>query len=285
MISPEVAAWSDIGRQRDLNEDRLFYQVLQSSDADPVALCMVADGMGGHLAGEVASHWVIETLKRELADLFVPLDPRQTLQLRGADLRALAQEKDKNLSPSDIVLKRRLRKAVERANMAVHEYTLHRPQEAMGAGSTLTMALVKGMRAFIANIGDSRTYLLRQGHLRQLTRDHSVVAELVAAGHVKPEDAYDHPQAGLLTRCMGCLNQVEVEIGICTLESGDCLLLCCDGLWSMLRDPKMISRIIEISPDLETATHRLVEAANHAGGQDNISVALVRVMEKKNIPT
>lgn len=285
MISPQVAAWSDIGRQRDLNEDRLFYQVLQSSDADPVALCMVADGMGGHLAGEVASHWVIETLKRELADLFVPPDPRQTLQLRGADLRALAQEKDKNLSPSDIVLRRRLRKAVERANMAVHEYTLHRPQEAMGAGSTLTLALIKGMRAYIANIGDSRTYLLRQGHLRQLTRDHSVVAELVAAGHVKPEDAYDHPQAGLLTRCMGCLNQVEVDIRICTLESKDCLLLCCDGLWSMLRDPKMISRIIEISPDLETATRRLVEAANHAGGQDNISVALVRVMEKKDIPT
>jgi protein phosphatase len=283
MIRPEVAAWSDAGRRRDLNEDRVFYQVLLSSEADPVVLCVVADGMGGQLAGEVASHWVVETLKRELADLFAPPDPRQTLQLTGAEMRALAQERNEDESPSDVIWKRRLRKAVERANTAVRDYALHRPYEAMGSGSTVTMVLLRGWRAYVANVGDSRTYLLRQGRLTQLTEDHSVVAELIAAGRLETKDSFTHPQAGLLTRCLGGLNQVAVDTKLCTLEDGDCLLLCCDGLWSMLREPSFMARVIEMSPDLETAAHRLVEAANHAGGQDNISVALLRVFEKADI--
>ena len=132
MIRPEVAAWSDVGKERTLNEDRVFYQVLESSDADPVVICIVADGMGGHLGGEVASHWAVETLKRELADLFMPTDPRQTVQMTGAEMRAVVREATGKIRPSDVVLMRRLRKAVERANQAVRQYTFHRPQEAMG---------------------------------------------------------------------------------------------------------------------------------------------------------
>jgi protein phosphatase len=284
MIRPEVAAWSDVGRQRVLNEDRVFYQILEFPDGDPVVMCIVADGMGGHLAGKVASHWVVETLRRELAHLFVPPDPRETLQLTGAELRALARDVDENTRPSDVIMMRKVQRAVERANMAVREYTFHRPQEAMGAGSTLTMVLLKGLRAYVANVGDSRTYLLRRGRLTQLTRDHSVVAELVDAGCLDPEDIYTHPQSQLVTRCLGGMDEVEVDVELYTLESGDCLLLCCDGLWAMLRDPTLMARIIERSPDLETAAHRLVEAANHAGGEDNISVALLRVLEKPDIP-
>lgn len=285
MIKPEVAAWSDVGKHRELNEDRVVYQVLASSDAEPIVLAIVADGMGGHLAGEVASHWVVETLKRELADIFVPPDPRQTLTLSGAEMRAIAEGADGNTRPSDVVTMRRLGKAVERANAAVQGYALHRPEEAMGAGSTLTMALVKGKRAYVANVGDSRTYLLRAGHLTQWTRDHSVVAELIAAGHLDVEASFDHPQAGIITRCLGCMDQVEVDIELHALESGDCLLLCSDGLWEMLHDPALMARIIDSAPDLGTAARRLVDAANLAGGQDNIAMALVRILEEPDIPT
>jgi protein phosphatase len=284
MIRPEVAAWSDVGRAREVNEDRVFYQVLVASEGDPVVLCIVADGMGGHLAGEVASHWAVETLKRELAELFVPPDPRDTVQVSGGDLAALAAGASRGLRPSDIVMMRRLRAAVERANTAVRQYTLHWPEEAMGAGSTLTMALVKGKRAYVANVGDSRTYVLRQGQLLQLTRDHSLVAELVAAGHLTPEEAFSHPQAGLITRCLGYLDEVEVDIEPHTLESGDYLALCSDGLWEALRDPEIVVQIIQSAPDLDIAAHRLVESANQVSGQDNISVVLLRVLESPDIP-
>ena len=284
MIKPEVAAWSDVGKRRELNEDRVVYQVLAASDAEPIVLVIVADGMGGHLAGEVASHWVVETLKRELADLFVPPDPRQTLTLSGEDMRAIAEAANGNTTPSDVVTMRRLRKAVERANSAVQGNALHRPEEAMGAGSTLTMALIKGTRAYVANVGDSRTYVLREGHLTQWTHDHSVVAELIASGHIDEEEAFDHPQAGIITRCLGCMDSVEVDVELHTLESGDCLLLCSDGLWEMLRDPTLMARIVGAAPDLSTAAHRLVDAANLAGGQDNIAVALVRILREPDIP-
>jgi protein phosphatase len=284
MIRPEVAAWSDVGKERTLNEDRVFYQVLESSDADPVVICIVADGMGGHLGGEVASHWAVETLKREVADLFVPTDPRQTVQMTGAEMRAVVREATGKIRPSDVVLMRRLRKAVERANQAVRQYTFHRPQEAMGAGSTVTIAMIKGLRAWVANVGDSRTYLLREGQLVQLTQDHSVVAELIAAGRLSVDESYAHPKAGLITRCLGCMDQVEVDLEPYALETGDRVLLCSDGLWSMVRDPMEIVEIIETAPNVDTAVHNLVDAANREGGQDNISVALVQLFDKPAIP-
>ena len=285
MIELNIAAWSDIGRQREVNEDRVFYQILQSSDADPTAMCMVADGMGGHFAGEVASHWTVETLKRELADLFVPPDPRKTVQLTGDDMRAITSEENRGLRPSEVILIRRLRAAVESANTAVHKYALHRPQEAMGAGSTLTMVFIKSKRAFVINVGDSRIYLLRQERIVQLTRDHSVVAELVAAGHLAGEDAWEHSQAGLITRCLGYMDTVQVDIDPCDLEPGDRLLLCSDGLWEMVRDPEVMAHIIRLAPDPEAAVRNLIEAANHAGGRDNITAALLSIVEKPDIPT
>ena len=285
MIKVEAAGWSDPGRVRSLNEDRVFHQVLGSSDADATAVCIVADGMGGHLGGEVASHWAVETLKRELAELFVPTDPRQTVQMTGAELRAVMAESGGKARPSDIALMRRLRQAVEAANQAVRQYTFHRPQEAMGAGSTLTMALIRGARAYVANVGDSRTYLLRDGQLVQLTQDHSVIAGLVAAGRVTLEESFAHPQSGLITRCLGCMDQIEVDIEPYALESGDRLLLCSDGLWSMVREREAMVEIIESAPDLEAAVHALVDAANRAGGSDNIAVGLLRVVTVPDIPT
>jgi serine/threonine protein phosphatase PrpC len=285
MIWIDLAAWSDVGLQREINEDRVAFQVSQSSEAEPVAMCVVADGVGGHLGGKVASHWAVETLERDLSDLFFPTDPRDTVELAGDEVTALFEEMPEAGRPSDMVLIRRLYRAIARANQAVHEYALHRPQEAMGAGSTVTMALVKGLRAYVANVGDSRTYLMRQGRIQQLTRDHSVVADLVAAGQITPEEAFDHPHASLITRCLGFLERVEADIQPHALLPGDCLLLCSDGLWEAMRNPERMVHIVETSESLEKAACRLVDAANKAGGRDNITVGLLRVSERPDIPT
>jgi serine/threonine protein phosphatase PrpC len=226
MIWVELAGWSDVGRRREVNEDRLFYQVQQSSDAPPIALCIVADGVGGHLGGKVASHWAVETIKRELSDLFTPTDPRATLHLSQSEMEALLKDDLEDAHPFDALALSRIRMAVESANLAVREYAAHRPDEARGAGSTVTMVLLTGMRAYIANVGDSRIYLLRDSHLTPLTRDHSLVAELLSAGRITPEEAIDHPQSNLITRCLGYMDQVEVDIAPHDLRSGDCLLLC-----------------------------------------------------------
>jgi protein phosphatase len=283
MIWVELAGWSDVGRRREVNEDRLFYQVQQSSDALPTAMCIVADGVGGHLGGKVASHWAVETIKRELADLFFPTDPRATLHLTETEIHALL-EGEADPGPTDDFLIERIRTAIENANRAVREYALHRPNEAQGAGSTVTMVLLQGKRAYVANVGDSRTYLLRDKRLSPLTRDHSLVAELVSTGQITIEQSFDHPQSNLITRCLGYIDEVEVDIVPHNLHSGDCLLLCSDGLWDALRDPALIIRVMQSAPDLETIAHRLVEAANHSGGQDNIAVALLRVTERADIP-
>jgi serine/threonine protein phosphatase PrpC len=284
MIWVDLAAWSDVGRQREINEDRVAFQVQQSSDAAPVAMCIVADGLGGHMGGEVASHWAVETLKQELADLFFPTDPRATLQLLEVKTSARVSEIEGAEFHADAPLMRRLREAIESANHAVHEYALHRPEEAEGSGSTVTMVVLKGLRAYVANVGDSRTYLLREGRMEQLTRDHSVVAELVAAGQITPQEAFDHPHAHLITRCLGFEEQVEADIRPHALRSGDCLLLCSDGLWETVRDPDRMARIIERAPSLDVAAHKLVDAANQAGGRDNITVGLLRVFERPDIP-
>ncbi|MDY7040147.1 MAG: protein phosphatase 2C domain-containing protein [Chloroflexota bacterium] len=274
----EAVARTDLGKERELNEDRVFQQVLQSSDEDAVGLFIVADGMGGHLAGEVASHWAVETLKRELAELFVPRDPRATWNLSGDEWRALEKCGERPRRLPNRVTERHLRAAVEKANTAVHEYARHRPAEAMGSGSTVTMAVIEGSLLLVANVGDSRAYILRDHHLQQITIDHSVVAGLVAAGRITTEESYDHPHAGLIYRCLGYMPTVEVDIFRQELQGDDVLLLCTDGLWGMVRDPDRMTGIIEEAPNLNRAAQWLVEAANSAEGLDNISVVLVRVI-------
>jgi serine/threonine protein phosphatase PrpC len=276
----EAVARTDLGRQRELNEDRVFQQVLQSSDEDAVGLFIVADGMGGHLAGEVASHWAVETLKRELAELFVPRDPRATWDLSGEELRALADKGERPPRAPMRMTEQWVRAAVEKANTAVHGYARHRPAEAMGAGSTVTMAVVEGTLALIANVGDSRAYLLHDHQLKQITIDHSLVAGLVASGRIAPEESHAHPQAGLIYRCLGYMPTVEVDIFRQRLQDSDVLILCTDGLWEMVRDPGRMASIIKEAPTLDRAAQWLVQAANAAGGQDNISVVLVQAVER-----
>ena len=172
----------------------------------------------------------------------------------------------------------KLRLAVENSSQAIVDYGTHH-REARGMGATVTAALVMDGQAFIANVGDSRTYLLRDGKLERVTRDHSLVARLVEAGQIEPDEVYDHPSRNLIYRSLGAGHaEVDVDIFDEQLRAGDALLLCSDGLWEMIRDPQ-ISKIITENEDVEQACETLIKVANENGGEDNITAVLVRCVE------
>lgn len=172
----------------------------------------------------------------------------------------------------------KLRAAVEHSSRAIVDYGMaHR--EARGMGATVTTALVMDGQAFIANVGDSRTYLLRNGKLVRVTRDHSLVERLVEAGQIEADDVYDHPSRNLVYRSLGAGHaEVDVDIFVERLQAGDALLLCSDGLWEMIRNPQL-QKILTEQEDAEKACESLIKIANENGGEDNITAVLVRCVE------
>jgi protein phosphatase len=172
----------------------------------------------------------------------------------------------------------RLRQAIEQASQAIVDYG-DKHREAKGLGSTVTAALVIGEQAFIANVGDSRTYLLRNGRLGRVTTDHSLVERLVEAGQIDRAEVYDHPNRNLVYRSLGAgRSEVDVDIFTEKLQDGDVLMLCSDGLWEMVKDAQMESIITEVKDLVETCD-LLIERANENGGEDNITVVLLRCVE------
>ena len=271
-----VAGLTDVGRMRELNEDLFYYRVVQSSDEGPLGLFVVADGMGGHLAGEVASQWAVGTLKRELAPLFRPQDPSVTRRLDAEALATMGSGVTVRLEETD--LSRLLQHAVERANQVLLGYARRHREEAGDLGSTVTLAVVEDTRLTVANIGDSRVYLWRQGRLQQLTEDHSVPGALLKQGRITAEEAQHHPHRNVLYRCLGLKPSVEVDIlPAQELQAGDVLLLCSDGLWDMVYPEERLAAYLAAEAGLPAMCKNLVEAANEAGGEDNITVVLVRV--------
>jgi protein phosphatase len=226
-----AAAATDIGQVREGNEDA--YLLL-----DP--LFAVADGMGGHRGGEVASSLALETV------------------------RGLFEEGEGSLTEQ-----------VERANRAVFERS-QTDRAVAGMGTTLTAALVQGDRARLAHVGDSRAYLLRDGELHLLTEDHTLVHRMVQEGEITPDEAETHPHRSILTRALGVDDALDVDEGMVALRGGDRLLLCTDGLTAMVRDGE-IRAILAETPDAREAADRLVRAANDAGGIDNITVVILDV--------
>jgi PPM family protein phosphatase len=226
-----VGVRTDIGRARELNEDSYMVQ-------DP--LFAVADGVGGHLGGEVASSMAIEALDA----------------LDGSDglMQALVDE-------------------IQKANRRVLEKGQGDPA-LQGMGTTLTVLMVEGEKAHVAHVGDSRAYLLRDGSLKQLTEDHTLVQRMVAEGRISPEEAGRHPQRSILTRAIGLDEDVPVEQLTLDVHGGDRLLLCTDGLTDMIGD-ELIQAVLETERDPQAVSDRLVEEANRAGGEDNITVVVV----------
>jgi protein phosphatase len=228
-----AGARTDVGCVRDHNEDALIV-------AAP--LYAVADGMGGHAAGEVASEIAIQTLVQNAPSI--------------ADRDVLVQ-------------------AVQAANLAIIDAS-RRGVGKPGMGTTLTCAVIDGDRALIGHVGDSRAYLFRGGLLCQITEDHSLVAELVAIGELTPEEAAVHPKRSIITRALGNEENIEVDIYEIGLKATDRLLLCSDGLSGMLSDND-ISALLSQLADPQSTADRLTEEAQARGGNDNISVIVVDI--------
>jgi protein phosphatase len=232
--------------------------------------------MGGHLAGEVARHWTLQTLKRELAPLFRPQDPSITRRLDIETLASVGSGATVRLEETDLA--RLLQSAVERANQVLLGYARKHPDEAGDMGSTMTLAVVEDDRATVAHVGDSRAYLWRDGRLHQLSDDHSVPGALLRQGKITAEEAQEHPHRNVLYRCLGLKPAVEVDLyQSVALRPGDGLLLCSDGLWDMVYPVERIAAFLASSDNLLAVCRRLVKAANEAGGEDNITVVLVRM--------
>jgi len=268
-------AATDSGRERGENQDHVWAQIFPQINGEAAGLFMVCDGVGGHFGGQFASHWAIEAIKSEFENLFASEEdhPNAVLSEGGSN------------SPSEEITRaselRRLEQsvvhAVQNANEVVYEYARQNLDLAADAGTTITMAVVFGYRAVFANVGDSRAYILRDGALRQITKDHSLVATLVASGQILPDEVFTHPQRNLIFRSLGHKNEIQVDTFVELLREGDRLLLCSDGLWEMVRSESEITRLLMQAGDPSQACQLLIEAANQAGGMDNIGVVVVAV--------
>lgn len=239
-MKPIIGAKSDVGRVRDGNEDSYLVQ-------EP--FFAVADGMGGHLAGDVASRIAVQTISDHTGD--------------GA---AAGPEG--------------LEHAVKDANAAIHEKASSDPS-LHGMGTTCTLVLVDNSDLHIAHVGDSRAYLFRNDELTLLTEDHTLVGRMVKEGRLKPEEAERHPQRSIITRALGVDAEVEVDLLTVPVESGDRILLCSDGLTSMI-DADAIHGILARNETPQEAVDELIEAANDAGGEDNITAVLLAFVENGN---
>jgi protein phosphatase len=236
-VKLSVGSRTDVGRVRQGNEDSYLV-------AEP--LFVIADGMGGHLAGDVASATAVEVITAEASDLSVA-DPST------------------------------LEKVVRDANEAIWAKAQGDPT-LNGMGTTCTLLLIDGDRGRIAHVGDSRAYLLRDGELSQLTEDHTLVQKMVNEGRLEPDEAEVHPQRSIVTRGLGIYQELQVDMLPLTLRPGDRLMLCSDGLNSMIR-PDAMREALAGAPDAQSAADKLVDLANAAGGEDNVTVIVIDVLD------
>jgi protein phosphatase len=246
-----------VGMSRSLNEDSLLTLEInryQQSVSQPLGVFVVADGMGGHAAGEVASGAIVTSIVQQ----------------------ALAELMPGHISQGSVPERTEwLRNAVDVSNQEL--YSL-RKTAGTDMGSTLVSAIVEGNKASLVHVGDSRAYLINAKGIRQLTIDHSLVERLVATNQITREEARHHPQRNVIYRTMGDKPKIDLDTTECTLSPGDFLLLCSDGLCGMVEDQVIQDTVLQARSPQE-ACDRLIEAANAAGGEDNISVIIVGIVK------
>ena len=252
-----VGSAQSVGKQRDHNEDTLFSLTATIADGRrdlPFGIFIVADGMGGHQHGEVASTMAV----RAMSDYLMK---KMYSPLMGMDAETQIES-----------LHEIMDKGVGVAQQAVME-------NAPGGGTTLTAAMVVGERVTFAHVGDSRAYFLyADGRMQAVTMDHSLVRRLIELGQLTEEEAAVHPQRNVLYRALGQTEPFQPEINTLVLPNPGYLLICSDGLWGVVPEAE-IFRIVMNAENPSTACHRLVEAANAAGGPDNISAVLLQYMD------
>ena len=252
-LTIELHAAVDPGRARSNNEDSV-------ATDDGVSLAVLADGMGGYNAGEVASNMATTFIRTELGRW-----------LREASAQA-----------SDAEVRRAMDICVDNANRAIFNAANSNPQYA-GMGTTLVVAVFRDSRVLMGHVGDSRCYRLREGRLQQITRDHSLLQEQIDAGLITPEQAAFSANKNLVTRAVGVEDTVLLETHQHDVLPGDLFLMCSDGLSDMLDDDS-IAQVLQEHDSLDSATRALIDAANDAGGKDNISVILGRAAGGASAP-
>ena len=251
----EAYGHSDVGRRRKLNEDNFVVDV----DTSLYAVC---DGMGGHNAGEVASKMAIETLESFIQkshnekEITWPYGLETELSFDG----------------------NRLKTAIKLANKRVFKAADNR-EDYTGMGTTVVAALVSGNVATIGSAGDSRCYLFHEGQIQQLTRDDSWVSAAWTEGILTSDEIDKHPLRNVITKAVGAKDNIEIDVVEHTLVPGDVILLCSDGLHAMMNDEQILHVVTPFPESLEKAALKLIDAANDAGGKDNVSVVLVRYTE------
>ncbi len=236
-----IEALTDIGRVRKINEDTYgFYTCTEYSYA------IVCDGMGGHLAGEVASELAVSTISEYIkSNLTVDLDKFQTKEV--------------------------INRAFKLANSKIYDYSCNN-ESVMGMGTTATLILLRGGYLTFAHVGDSRAYMIDK-KLVQLTKDHSYVQELVKLGQITPEEAKHHPRRNIITRAMGIEEDVKVDMGIKAYNAEN-VLICSDGLYEDIEDEELFEIVTDNSQ--KDSVDLLVKLANERGGKDNITALIIK---------
>mgnify|MGYP002174374068 CR=1 FL=1 len=252
-----VMAATDIGRVRDHNEDDYVAPGGKESPPGVDSLLVVADGMGGHAAGEVASKRTVEGIVPSLHE-----QGQESSKLEGNALGAF------------------LGKVLEEVNHEVWQAA--QEDDKRGLGTTCTLAAIRGDQMFLAHIGDSRAYLLRDGELHQVSKDHSWVEDAVEQGIITREETRTHPNRNVITRAIGLDQQPQIDTYVMPLADGDLLVLCSDGLNSMIPDED-IHRILTSSGP-EEVCQALIDAANNQGGNDNTTVVVAAVGAGRKSP-
>lgn len=242
-----IGVSTDKGKVRKNNQDSYFV-----SEDTELPLFIVADGMGGHKAGEVASNMAVEIVK----DFFI--------------------EKKEELKKNKVDISKFIRSAVEKANTIIYKKSIEN-DEFHGMGTTITMAYIFENKLYIGHVGDSRAYLLRNNKFIQITEDHSLVAEMVKKGSISEEEAECHPQRNIITRAIGTDDEVITDIIVEDIYKDDILLLCTDGLTNMMNDDE-IKEILINKIDLQKNCNSLVKKANRLGGIDNVTVIVIKLV-------
>ena len=237
----KVYSATDVGQKRKMNQDYVF----TSEDAvgNLPNLFVVADGMGGHNAGDFASSHAAEILVDEI-------------------------RKDADYNPVKVI-----RHAIETANTEIIEQA-QKDEGLRGMGTTMVVSTIVGQYAYVANVGDSRLYVV-QGQIQQITKDHSLVQEMVRLGEISPEEARNHRDKNIITRALGAEKTVDIDLFDLKLEAGDTILMCSDGLSNMVDDRKMEEIILDSEMELTEKGKTLIREANLNGGKDNIAIILV----------
>ncbi len=236
---------SDAGHIRELNEDSFVICGFENGEAQ--GFCILADGMGGHNAGEVASSMATKIISNELAQS----------DLHGGENEIVSQ----------------ITASLDYANNEIYRKSIS-SRETSGMGTTAVVVYINGSTAYIANIGDSRAYLIDREEMRQITVDHSIVQNLLDSGSITPQEARNHPEKNIITKALGTEPCEDYDIFEFPLRQGDKILLCSDGLTDMLEDSRIID-IIRSNESDEAAVNSLIAAANEDGGKDNITAILI----------